>query len=526
MEFDVVIVGAGPAGLACAIHLADLAKAQSQDISICILEKGAYVGAHIISGAVLESDALSELIPDWQQQGAPVTVKAHHSKLYYLTEKNQFTLPQLPGMHNDTNYIISLCELCQWLGQEAEKRGVLIFPGFPAAELIYNDDKSHVLGVQTIDMGLDKNGQPTELFQPGISILSKQLVLAEGARGSLSERIIAQFQLRKDCDMQTYALGIKELWRVKADKHHEGEVIHTIGAPLKTVYGGGFIYHFKNQLVSLGLVSALDYSDPLFNPYDQFLAFKQHPFVKKLIEGGECLHYGARALNEGGIQCIPRLDFPGGILIGCAAGFVNVGKIKGIHNALRSGMIAANSLLDFKKPRLCDYDYAIRSSIIAKELYTVRNLRPSFKKGKWFGIVYSALDQFIFRGKLPFTFHYHKADHLYLKRSTQSYQMPSFKNRLDSVYLTGTKHREDEPCHLILKNKQTPIEINYTQYNGPESRYCPAGVYEFIKKDDHVTLQINAVNCIHCKTCDIKDPTQNIIWTTAEGGDGPNYQLM
>jgi electron-transferring-flavoprotein dehydrogenase len=526
MEFDIAIVGAGPAGLATAIHLADLSKQNGQEISICILEKGAYVGAHIISGAVLESTALTELINDWQTQGAPVSVKANASELYYLTKKNKFRLPQLPAIHGKDHYVISLCELTQWLGEQAEARGVNIFPGFPGSELIYNDDKTKIIGIQTIDMGLNKDGTPGNQFQPGIRILARQTVLAEGCRGSLSEQAIKHFNLRENCDMQTYALGIKELWKIDPAKHKQGAVVHTIGAPLKDVYGGGFIYHFKDNLISLGFVCGLDYEDPLFSPYDTFQSFKQHPMVKPLLEGGECISYGARALNEGGYQCIPRLDFPGGILVGCAAGFVNVLKIKGIHNAIRSGIIAAKHLLNFTDDRLTNYDTAIRESSIGRELYQARNVRPSFNISKWFGILYSGIEQFIFKGKIPFTFHYKKPDHEHLSSLDQPYQAPSFKKRLDSVYLTGTKHREDEPCHLQLKNKETPVSINLKKYNGPESRYCPAGVYEFTQKDGQQQLQINFANCIHCKTCDIKDPTQNIRWTVPEGGDGPNYQLM
>ena len=527
MEFDIVIVGAGPAGLATAIHLADLAQKTHQDISICVLEKGAYVGAHIISGAVLETTALSELIADWQQQNAPVTVKVQRSKLFYLTPKAKIRLPQLADMHRDDNYIISLSELCQWLSQQAEQRGIHIFPGFPAAKLLYNNDHNHVIGVQTVDQGLDRQGNPTTLFQPGINILAKHTVLAEGCRGSLSEHVIKHFKLRDHCDMQTYALGIKELWRIDTSNHQLGTVIHTIGDPLNKIYGGGFIYHFKENLISLGLIAALDYKDPLFNPYEAFQQFKQHPYILQLLTGGECISYGARALNEGGYQCIPRLDFPGGILVGCAAGLVNVGKIKGIHNAIRSGILAAQSLLThFQQPRLNCYTQALRQSCIHKELYKVRNIRPSFHKGHWLGLLYSGIDQFIFRGRLPITFHYTHADHQLTKRTSKPYQAPSFKQRLNSVYLTETKHREDEPCHLKLKKPECAISINYQHYNGLESRYCPAGVYEYLYKDHQPYLHINAANCIHCKTCDIKDPTQNIIWHTPEGGDGPNYQLM
>lgn len=517
MDFDVVIVGAGPAGLATAIHLSDL----DNRLNICVLEKGAYVGAHIISGAILETDVMYELIPDWQQQSAPIQVPVTKTEFRYLNQSGSFKLPNPPQLHTNNQYVISLCELCQWLGQVAQSKGVHIFPGFPAAMALYNDDETKLIGVQTQDMGLDKSGNPTNRFQAGINIFAKKVVLAEGCRGSISERVIEHFNLRKYSDMQTYALGIKELWRIPPEKHHPGHVLHTVGWPLKDTYGGGFLYHFKDDLVSLGLVTGLDYKDPLFNPYDTFQAYKTHPIIAQTIEDGECISYGARALNEGGYQAIPHLAFPGGMLVGCSAGFVNVAKLKGIHNAIRSGIIAAKSIVD-----KTNYHRAVHSSAIVKELYPVRNIRPSFRNGLWKGLLYSAFDQFIMRGYTPWTLHHLAPDHEYLKRNNQPYQAPNFKQRLDSVFLTNTQHREDEPCHLKLKDPTVAIEVNLKQFNGPESRYCPAGVYEYIENEGKLTLHINAANCIHCKTCDIKDPTQNIRWTVPEGGDGPNYQLM
>ncbi len=531
MTFDIVIVGAGPAGLSTAIHLADLAKIQGRELSICVLEKGAYVGAHIISGAVFEADALDELIPNWESLGAPLQIKAQESHLYYLTEKYSFSLPQPSAMHHKNNYIVSLGELCQWLATLAEQKGVNIFPGFPAAHALYNENKTALLGVQTADRGLNKDGSPTDRFQPGLNIFAKQTILAEGCRGSLTEEIIATYNLRKHCDRQTYALGIKELWRVTPSKYNAGQVIHTTGWPLNKEYGGGFIYHFKDNLISLGLIVGLDYKNPYFNPFIEFQRFKQHPKIADLLQDAECIRYGARALNEGGYQCIPQLHFPGGAIVGCAAGFVDIGKFKGIHNAIRSGMLAAKAILESSREKIPDtltsYSTLMKQSPIYKELYKVRNIRPSFRLGNWVGLVYSAIDQFLFRGHFPCTWHYKKADHERFKKAAPSFSTQSWpQERLNKVFLTNTYHREDEPCHLQLKNSDIPIEVNYRQYAGPEFRYCPAGVYEFLNTDGKVRLQINAVNCIHCKTCDIKDPRQNIKWTVPEGGDGPNYQLM
>jgi electron-transferring-flavoprotein dehydrogenase len=531
MEFDVLIVGAGPAGLSAAIRLAQLNPQQR----ICVLDKGATIGAHILSGAVLEPRALNELIPDWQNKNAPLNVPVVDDQFYLLQQNSKFRLPTPSTMKNNGNYIISLGKFCQWLAQQAESLGVNIFPGFAACKIRYND-ANQVIGVQTSDMGLDKNGNPTDRFQAGIELHAKQTLLAEGCRGSLSELIIKQYQLRTNCDPQSYGIGIKELWKISPEKHKQGRVVHTVGWPLNNkTYGGSFVYHYENNLISLGLVVGLDYQNPYLDPFQELQRFKTHPFIRDLLTGGECISYGARALNEAGLQAIPKLTFPGGLLIGCSAGFLNVAKIKGIHTAMKSGMLAAEiihatELTSGKE--LMDYQSAIKDSWIYPELYQARNLRPAFHRGLWSGLIYSALDQYILRGHAPWTFHY-KPDNLSLNLAKNSQKIIYPKadgkltfDKLSQVFLTGTKHRENEPCHLVLKNPDVPIAINLAKYDAPEQRYCPAAVYEIVKINDQPHLQINAPNCIHCKTCDIKDPTQNIVWQVPEGGDGPNYSNM
>lgn len=535
MEFDVLIVGAGPAGLSAAIRLAQLNAQRETPLSICVLEKGVSVGAHLLSGAVLEPRALNELIPDWQTKGAPLTVKAESDAFYYLSQNKTLRLPTPPSMKNEGNFIISLGRFSQWLAQQAESLGVNIFPGFSAAKLLFNET-NQIIGIQTVDMGLDKAGNPTDRFQPGINLYAKQTLLAEGCRGSLSEQVIKHFDLRKNADPQSYGIGIKELWKISPEKHESGKIIHTVGWPLDSrTYGGSFIYHYEDNLIALGLVVGLDYQNPFLDPFKELQRFKTHPLVKSLLEGGQCIGYGARALNEGGWQSIPNLTFPGGMLIGCAAGFLNVAKIKGIHTAMKSGMLAAETVAKHLKTtgeELKDYSTQIKNSWIIPELYQARNLRPAFHKGLWPGLIYSAVDQYLLRGKAPWTFHY-QPDYLSLKLAKNAkkivYPKPDGKltfDKLSQVFLTGTRHRENEPCHLKLKNPELPISINLKKYDAPEQRYCPAGVYEIVHQNEQPHLQINAPNCIHCKTCDIKDPTQNIVWETPEGGDGPNYTNM
>lgn len=535
MEFDVLIIGAGPAGLSAAIRLAQLNQQRQTPLSICVLEKGATVGAHILSGAALEPHALNELIPDWSSKNAPLNVPVTEDLFYLLNTQRTFRLPVPATMKNHGNFIISLGKFCKWLGEQAESLGVNIFPGFAASKILFNEH-NQVIGVQTSDMGLDKQGNPTDRFQPGINLYAKQTLLAEGCRGSLSEQIMQHYQLRNDCDPQSYGIGIKELWKISPEKHKQGRVIHTVGWPLDSqTYGGSFIYHYENNLVALGLVVGLDYKNPYLDPFKEMQRLKTHPLIKELLTGGECVSYGARALNEGGWQAIPKLTFPGGLFIGCSAGFLNVAKIKGTHTAMKSGMLAAETIHATESlagKELTNYQTAIKTSWIYPELYRARNVRPAFHKGLWAGLTYSVIDQYILRGRAPWTFHY-KPDHLSLnlaKNSTKIiYPKPDGKltfDKLTQVFLTGTKHRENEPCHLHLKDPNIPITINLPKYDAPEQRYCPAAVYEIVTPNNQPQLQINAPNCIHCKTCDIKDPTQNIIWRVPEGGDGPNYSNM
>jgi electron-transferring-flavoprotein dehydrogenase len=535
MEYDVVIVGAGPAGLSAAIRLKQLAAAAEIELGVCVIEKGSEVGAHILSGAVFEPRALNELFPDWRERGAPLNTPASDDRFLFLTERHALRLPTPPQMHNRGNYIISLGNLCRWLATQAEELGVEIYPGFAAAEVLYDDD-GRVCGVATGDMGIGKDGQPTAAYTPGVELRGRETLFAEGARGSLTKTLVERFRLRAHADPQTYALGIKELWEVAPDRRHRGQVVHTVGWPLNNrTYGGSFLYHLEDGQVSVGFVIGLDYDNPYLNPFEEFQRFKTHPAIRPVFEGGRRIAYGARALNEGGFQSIPQLDFPGGALVGCAAGFVNVPKIKGSHTAMKSGMVAAEAVF----ARLggdpnATVAAALERSWVWDELYRVRNIRPSFRLGTLAGIAYSALDTYVLRGKAPWTFHNH-ADYSQLARADAmppiAYPRPDGKisfDRLTSVSFSFTNHEEGQPAHLKLRDPEKAISINYRLYDSPEQRYCPAGVYEIVEDgaSGGKRLQINAQNCVHCKTCDIKDPEQNIDWVVPEGGGGPNYPNM
>jgi len=535
MEYDVVVVGAGPSGLAAAIRLKQLAAAAKRDIAVCVVEKGSEVGAHILSGAVFEPRALDELIPEWRERGAPLVTLASEDRFLLLTRSRAFRLPTPPQMHNHGNYIISLGNLCRWLAGQAEELGVEIYPGFAAAEVLY-DDGGRVRGVATGDMGIGKDGRPTERYQPGVELLAQETLFAEGCRGSLTKTLIERFHLRDGIDPQTYAIGVKELWEVAPSHHQPGLVVHTIGWPLDAAtYGGSFLYHLEDRQVAVGFVIGLDYKNPFLSPFEEFQRFKTHPAIRRYLMDGRRISYGARALNEGGFQSIPRLDFPGGALVGCAAGFVNVPKIKGSHTAMKSGMVAAEAVFR----RLTGDEHAsvrgaLAESWVWDELRAVRNIRPSFRWGMWAGLAYSALDTYVLRGSAPWTFHHH-ADHTRLAPASKArqiaYPRPDGRitfDRLSSVFISNTNHEEDQPSHLKLRDPAKAISVNYRLYDSPEQRYCPAGVYEIVRPEGAGSpyLQINAPNCVHCKTCDIKDPEQNIDWVVPEGGGGPNYPNM
>jgi electron-transferring-flavoprotein dehydrogenase len=535
MEYDVVVVGAGPSGLAAAIRLKQLAIAAGSDLGVCVIEKGSEVGAHILSGAVFEPRALNELIPDWRERGAPLNTPAIDDRFLYLTKNHALRLPTPPPMHNHGNYIISLGNLCRWLASQAEELGVEIYPGFAAAEVLY-DEAGRVRGVATGDMGIGKDGKPTERYTPGVELIARETLFAEGCRGSLTKTLIRRFHLRDGHDPQTYGIGLKELWEVAPERHQPGQVVHTVGWPLDgSTYGGSFLYHLEDRQVAVGFVIGLDYHNPFLNPFEEFQRFKTHPSIRPTFEGGRRIAYGARALNEGGFQSIPRLDFPGGALIGDTAGFLNVPKIKGSHTAMKSGMVAAEAVF----ARLggnagAQVRHALEQSWLWDELYRVRNIRPSFRLGLWGGLAYSAFDTFVLRGRAPWTFHHHP-DHTQLIRASQAqpieYPRPDGKisfDRLSSVFISNTNHEEDQPSHLKLRDPAKAITVNYRLYDSPEQRYCPAGVYEIVQDTGtgEPRLQINAPNCVHCKTCDIKDPEQNIDWVVPEGGGGPNYPNM
>jgi electron-transferring-flavoprotein dehydrogenase len=534
MEYDVVIVGAGPAGLAAAIRLKQLAAEHQKDIAVCVVEKGSEVGAHILSGAVVEPRALAELFPDWRERGAPLNTPAQDDRFLFLTERRAFRLPTPPQMRNHGNYVVSLGNVCRWLGREAEALGVEIYPGFAAAEVLF-DDAGAVAGVATGSMGVGRDGKPMDNFQPGVELRGKMTLFAEGCRGSLTKGLTQRFGLGAEADPQTYGIGIKELWEVKPEQHRPGRVVHTVGWPMdRKTYGGSFLYHLENNQVAVGFVIGLDYENPFLNPFEEFQRFKTHPAIRSTFEGGRRIAYGARALNEGGFQAIPRLTFPGGLVIGCAAGFLNVPKIKGSHTAMKSGMVAAETVFQqLKGDGGGGYRAALEASWIWAELYRVRNIRPGFRWGLLPGLAYAALDTYLLRGRAPWTFH-HTPDHVHLKKAAESrpiaYPKPDGKvsfDRLSSVFISNTNHEENQPCHLQLRDPEVAIKVNYALYDSPEQRYCPAGVYEIVKAETgEARLQINAPNCVHCKTCDIKDPTQNINWVVPEGGGGPNYPNM
>jgi len=545
MEFDVVIVGAGPSGLSAAIRLRQLSAEAGSDLSVCVIEKGSEVGAHILSGAVVDPRALDEFLPDWQAQGAPLNTPVGAEKFLFLTAKGAFGLPVglMPGqMQNHGNYIVSLGNVCRWLGEQAEALGVEVYPGFPAAEVLY-DDSGRVCGIVTGDMGVARDGTKKDTYQPGMELRGKYTLFAEGCRGSLTKTLMKRFDLRADADPQTYGIGLKELWRVAPEQHKPGLVMHTAGWPVDSkTWGGSFIYHMEDNQVAVGYVVGLDYRNPHLSPFQEFQRFKTHSAIRPMFEGGERLCYGARALNEGGLQSIPKLVVPGGLLVGCAAGFLNVPKIKGTHNAMKSGTLAAETVFealsggDEGQGVLESYPERLRGSWVYEELYKARNFRPAFSKwGLFGGMLYGGLDLKLLGGRAPWTLHHRTPDNETLAPAKDTpkidYPKPdgvvSF-DRNSSVYLSNTNHEEDQPVHLRLTDPAIPVQHNLALYDAPEQRYCPAGVYEILRDDDggNPRLQINAQNCVHCKTCDIKDPTQNINWVTPEGGGGPNYPNM
>ena len=537
-----VIVGGGPAGLSAAIRLKQLAAQSGTDVSVCVLEKGSEIGAHILSGAVMDPRALTELIPDWKEQGAPLDTPVTEDRFLFLSSRKSWKVPSalLPAcFQNHGNYVVSLSNVVRWLGQQAEALGVEIFPGFPAAEVLYNEDGS-VKGVATGNMGIDKAGEPTSDFQLGMELHAKYTFFAEGARGHLGKQLIAKYALDDGRAPQTYAIGIKELWEIDPAMHQPGLVIHTAGWPLENdTYGGSFLYHLEDNRVAVGYVVGLAYRNPYLSPFEEFQRYKTHPAIRPFFEGGKRLSYGARAITAGGLQSLPKLTFPGGVLLGCDAGFLNASRIKGSHTAIKSGMMAAEAafqaLRDHRRhDELTGYVDAFESSWLREELYKARNFKPAISKGVVAGSLLVGIDQVLFRGKAPWTLHQRHGDHECLLPASQcqpiAYPKPDGKltfDRLSSVFISNTNHGENQPAHLTLKHDTVPVQVNLAQYAGPEARYCPAGVYEFVKNEDGADrLQINAQNCVHCKTCDIKDPTQNIVWVTPEGGGGPNYSGM